>query len=97
MKRLKKLLAISVLVMGLTLGGVASAAQDFTWDAYKIQFALPDDMEVETNDSSEFLARSSKVYFNIQPWADASVTAEDIAKSRLQELDYKNIQVILSY
>lgn len=62
-----------------------SAQTAFEWDYHGIGFEVASDFRVQVNNQSEFTAVSSDgiIAVTLMPWADASVTFDDLAEATL--------------
>jgi len=64
--------------------------QNYTWDEYDMQFQIPTNFTVRENSSSIFTADDGSTFtFQIVPWKDASLTANDVAN-----LGYKKLNAV---
>jgi hypothetical protein len=68
------------LVACISSSASAQQMKSWTWTQYGIGFQTPTSMQVTTNNSSQFVASGNGMTVKIEPWSDATQTAEQIAR-----------------
>jgi len=62
----------------ISMNGIITAQQQYTWEEYGISFSLADDFLEKKNDATEFSADGDGMSLSIIPFKDASIDQEDI-------------------
>ena len=62
----------------ISMSGIITAQQQYTWEEYGISFSLADDFVEKKNDATEFSADGDGMSLSIIPFKDASIDQEDI-------------------
>ncbi|MCE2789769.1 MAG: hypothetical protein LW630_07645 [Saprospiraceae bacterium] len=62
----------------ISMNGIITAQQQYTWEEYGISFSLADDFVEKKNDATEFSADGDGMSLSIIPFKDASIDQEDI-------------------
>jgi hypothetical protein len=70
---------VSLILLPLVLVLSVFSDNEWVWDEYGLAFVLPDDFEVETNDSEGFYALGDGMEFGIFPFHDDDIDAMDIS------------------
>lgn len=83
-----------MLVMSLNLtSAVAQEWKEMEWDQFKIAFKVPDYFEEKSNTEKAYTASGSDFTLSIQPWKDATLTAEDVANKALKKLNATDVTI----
>lgn len=92
--KLSVLSGMVLLLMSLNLTSAAAQEwKDMEWDQFKIAFKVPDYFEEKSNTEKAYTASGSDFTLSIQPWKDATMTAEDVANKALKKLNATDVTV----
>lgn len=91
---LKKLFLVTAMLSaaGVVLTGLSYAVpkgwDKITWKEYGILFYLPSEVETKTDTSEKYVAESDTLRFELYPWSDPELSAEQVADAAYEDLDW---------